>query len=524
MTRLECDIAVIGASLGGVMAAWQAATAGRKVVLAAEFAWLGGQLTSQGVPPDEHALIESGGASSSYMAMRSALRAHYLACPEFTDNSVMTEGCNPGDGWVSRLCIEPRLAADYLEQLLAPLIERGMLRIVRGVRLSGASVEGRRIIAATLLDGAGSAIDLRAAWFLDATDTGALVKAADLPYRLGKEARAEFDEPDAPLLADRLDQQPVTMVMALRRTQLASEVGDAPPDYQFWVRHVLPHYGYLQFSENIPGNGRGQAVRLPLFGSGATLDLWRYRRVVCAHNWQSAPAEVSLVNWAQNDYGLAPLLDGTVSEADVVQAARSLSLCLLHWLRTEAPRADGGQGYPDLALAPDVLGSADGLAQQVYVRESRRIVGLECLSQIDIAVGESGLAPTAPANSVGVAWYNLDIHPTCVSGHGVNARVRPFCLPLGSFIPRDCDNLIPACKNISVTHLVNACTRVHPAEWLIGEVAGLLAVFAMDADSSLAGIHADPVLVHSFQARLQAAGIPLFWDAALVARVPSKTH
>lgn len=535
--RIEADIAVIGASLGGVMAAWQAASAGCKVVLTAEFDWIGGQLTSQGVPPDEHPLIEHGGASRSYLAMRAALRRHYLERPDFIDNSSMTEGCNPGDGWVSRLCVEPALAAAYLEDLLAPLVERGLLRIVRGVRLAGARGEGTPLRIATVsmaavADAAADAevTEIAADWFLDGTDTGALIAAAGLPYRLGKEARAEFGEADAPAQADRLDQQPVTMVLALRmgtakdaaRDTQSAVAAAAPPDYAFWVRHVLPHYGYRQLGPFIPGAGRGERVRLPLFGSGATLDLWRYRRVVSAANWAAASprAEVSLINWAQNDYGLQPLLDGPLAEKEVVAAAARLSLCLLHWLRTEAPHEDGaGAGYPLLEPAPDILGTVSGLAQQVYVRESRRIVGLECLSQADIAAGPGLPAAAARADSVGVAWYNMDIHPTVVSGHGVNAHVRPFTLPLGCFIARDCVNLIPACKNISVTHLVNACTRVHPAEWLIGEVAGLLAVFAQGSGVSLAAIHAEPALLRAFQHSLDQAGIVRQWDDAALGRL-----
>ncbi|WP_228892956.1 FAD-dependent oxidoreductase [Pseudoduganella aquatica] len=527
IARIDTEIAVIGASLGGVLAAWQAAQQGRRVLLAAEYAWLGGQLTSQGVPPDEHPLIESGGASASYMAMRTALRAHYLAQPGFRDNTAMTEGCNPGDGWVSRLCVEPAVAAEYIEQLLAPHIASGRMRILRGVRLCSAQRAGRTIVSATVIDGEGLRTDIHAPWFLDGTDTGALIKAAGLPYRLGKEARSEFGEPDAPETADRNDQQPVTVVMALRREASASAAAaEAPPGYAFWSRYLVPHYGYAQFSEYIPGSGRGQAVRLPLFGSGATLDLWRYRRVVSAANWQPPRSEVSLVNWAQNDYALHPLLDGGMDEADVVAAARELSLCLLHWLRTEAPRPDGGAGYPELALAPDVLATPDGLAQQVYVRESRRIIGLACLSQADILPGGATATPGSDADShnVGVAWYNMDIHPTVVSGHGVNARVRPFELPLGSFIPADCNNLIPACKNISVTHLVNACTRVHPAEWLIGEVAGLLAVFALGCGQPLAAIHGSAELRAAFRQQLRAAGIPLEWDRALLARLPDIQH
>jgi hypothetical protein len=524
--RIDTDIAVIGASLGGVLAAWQAASAGSAVVLTAEFDWIGGQLTSQGVPPDEHRLIEHGGASRSYLAMREALRSHYLEQPGFVDNSVMTEGCNPGDGWVSRLCVEPAVAAAYLEDLLAPLAANGSLRIVRGARPVAASCAqdgaAKRVTAVTLRGADGALTTIAARWFLDATDTGALIDLAGLPSRLGKEARAEFGEADAPEQADRIDQQPVTMVMALRRGGANLQLPPAPPHYDFWHSHVLPHYGYLQLGLDIPGAGRGESVRLPLFGSGQVLDLWRYRRIVSAANWRQARAEVSLINWAQNDYGLQPLLEGPMAEDDVVAAAAALSLCLLHWLRTEAPRHDGsGAGYPDLELAPEVLGTASGLAQQVYVRESRRIIGLDCLSQADIAVAPGLPVGQAAAreDSVGVAWYNMDIHPTVVSGHGVNGHVRPFTLPLGSFIARDCVNLIPACKNISVTHLVNACTRVHPAEWLIGEVAGLLAVFAERRAVALAAIHADANLRGAFQQSLDDAGIVRQWDAALLARL-----
>ncbi|XVO23549.1 MAG: FAD-dependent oxidoreductase [Betaproteobacteria bacterium] len=252
---------------------------------------------------------------------------------------------------------------------------------------------------------------------------------------------------------------------------------------------------------------------------------------MASRNWRTSREDVSLINWAQNDYGITPLLDGPIPERDVVAAAKELSASLVYWLQTDAPNADGGRGYPTLQLAADVLGT-DGYAQQVYVRESRRIVGLDCLTQSQILVNpaESGVAvPNAVAvgpnafvpnsvipfhaeNSVGVAWYNMDIHPTCVSGHGINAMVRPFTLPLGCFIARDCDNLIPACKNISVTHLVNAATRTHPTEWLIGEVAALLADYALACGQTPAAIYVDTERVRAFQRKLSAIGIPIGWE------------
>lgn len=57
-----------------------------------------------------------------------------------------------------------------------------------------------------------------------------------------------------------------------------------------------------------------------------------------------------------------------------LEESRQLSLSLCYWLQTEAPRPEGGYGYPGLYLRPDVTGTEDGLAMAPYIRESRRIV------------------------------------------------------------------------------------------------------------------------------------------------------
>ena len=50
----EFDIVVCGAGLGGTIAAYSAAKSGKRVALIEESDRIGGQLTSQAVPPDEH--------------------------------------------------------------------------------------------------------------------------------------------------------------------------------------------------------------------------------------------------------------------------------------------------------------------------------------------------------------------------------------------------------------------------------------------------------------------------------------
>lgn len=51
--HIEADIIILGGGLGGCAAALAAAKAGKRVIMTEESDWLGGQITSQGVPPDE---------------------------------------------------------------------------------------------------------------------------------------------------------------------------------------------------------------------------------------------------------------------------------------------------------------------------------------------------------------------------------------------------------------------------------------------------------------------------------------
>ena len=521
---LQPEIAVIGASLGGVLAAWRAAQAGRSVLLVAQHACLGGQMTAQAVPPDEHPWVELDAASRSYLAFRRDIRAHFRLQPGFLDRSAMTPGLtNPGDGWVSRLCFEPVLAARWFEQLLAPQCCAGRLRVLRLTAPVAATREGS-LVKGVMLRGHDDRIHhVRAQLFIDATDTGELLRLAHLPYRLGKEAASEFLEPDAPAVANPLDQQPCTHVLALRRRRRPGPVASAPPSYEAWRAHRLPHFKHLLFSTQLPGRKRGESVTLPFEAQGDTLDWWRYRRVVSSAQWLDGRDDVTLVNWAQNDYARHPLLDGPLPQPQIEAAARELSLCLLHWLHTEAPRQLGhsssGHGFPEWQPATDMLGTPDGLAQQTYVRESRRIAAHTTLTQCDLLC-----APTEREDAVGIGAYNLDIHPTCVSSHGVNARVQPFVLPLGVFIPQHASNLLPACKNLGVTHLANACTRVHPVEWLAGEVAGLMAAQLVEQVLPSHALLDSKAQRQALQRTLHQAGIPTAWPAELLARAAAQAH
>jgi len=116
----RADILIVGGGVGGCAAALAAAEAGRQVILTEESSWIGGQLTSQAVPPDEHGWIEERGCTASYRRFREGVRSYYRQHYPLRDEARQTVQLNPGNGWVSPLCHEPLVALAVLEGMFAP--------------------------------------------------------------------------------------------------------------------------------------------------------------------------------------------------------------------------------------------------------------------------------------------------------------------------------------------------------------------------------------------------------------------
>jgi hypothetical protein len=115
------------------------------------------------------------------------------------------------------------------------------------------------------------------------------------------------------------------------------------------------------------------------------------------------------------------------------------------------------------------------------------------------------------ADSVGIGHYSMDLHRTTRGDIGSYGDTLPFQLPLGALIPVRMENLLPAAKNIGVTHLTNGCYRLHPVEWNVGEVAGVLASFAMQRGVTPRAVRANLALREDFQRLLAEAGVRMRW-------------
>lgn len=529
--EVSCDVAVIGGGVGGCAAALAAARNGMRVVLTDETDWLGGQLTSQAVPPDEHPWIESFGATRCYREYRERVRDYYRRNYPLTEAARRRRDLNPGNGNVSALTHEPRVSLAVLEEMLAPFTSGGEAIVLLRHKPIAAAVTGDSVRSVTLRDlETGRDRTISAPYFLDATEQGDLLPLAHVEYVTGSESSKETGEPHAPPEARPSNIQAFTYCFAMDYLPGQDHTIDKPAEYAFWRDYVpalKPAWpGKLlswTITDPIELSPRTFAFDPEYEGHRVDGGLWLYRRIADRRNFTpgSYASDICLVNWPQNDYWLGNICD--VSEEEAARhrvRARQLSLSLLYWMQTEAPRADGGLGWPGLRLRLDVTGTEDGLAKHPYIRESRRIraeftvleqhVGTDARRKF-AAQPAADLGAEHFADSIGVGSYRIDLHPASGGENYIDISSLPFEIPMGALIPRRVENLLAAAKNLGVTHITNGCYRLHPVEWNIGESAGLLAARAVQLRTAPRRIRNNEKLRRDFQDWIQAQGIEIAW-------------
>jgi FAD dependent oxidoreductase len=516
----ETDVLIVGGGTGGVAGALAALRMGRKVILTEETSWIGGQFTAQGVPPDEHPWIEGTGCTASYQRLRWGIREYYRRNYPLLPEGRFNRHLNPGQGRVSRLCHEPRVALAVMYELLAPYLASLQLEVFPHHRPVAAQTAGDKVIAVTVVNNQGDPLVLRAPYVLDATELGDVIALAGAEHVTGAESQTDTGEPHAlPGEADPQDQQAMTACFALDYYPREDHTIERPDDYDFWHSYKADFWPGLQLSWSFVDPVTLDVRRQAIFEKSADApveDLWSFRRIFYRGHYPEGcyPSDITMVNWPQNDYWLGPLVGVPEEERNRnLRGAQQLSLSFLYWMQTEAARLDGGFGYRGLRLRPDVLGTEHGLAKHVYIRESRRIKAEFTVLEQHVGVNaREGIQGAEPfADSIGVGSYRIDLHPTTRQRTYVDISSWPFQIPLGALIPVRMENLLPAAKNIGVTHITNGCYRMHPVEWNIGEAAGALAAYCVMKTVSPRQVRNMPKYLTDFQQTLEHLGVVLAW-------------
>jgi len=443
----QVDVLVIGGGCGGSAAAWQAARLGASVLVVEPTPWLGGMITSAGVS----ALDGNKGAMASGLLRlyRDELEAHYGGA-----EAVRT-------GWVSDTCYEPRIGAGMLTELL----EDAGAEVWHGARCEFVQVDKNRVTGARIRWG-NETIRVNAHVLIEATEFGDVLHAAGVPFRLGRDAKSDTGESHAPDVAD-MEIQDMTWVAILKR-----QPAGATLPYGHRVERPRGYDASLYDCTTAESCLRPDSDQLnhPL------------------HSWDSfityglLPKDKVMLNWPfhGNDFPDTAAVFGSSEErAHAFQRARQHTLGYIHYIQKVLE-------HPEWGLDQEEYNTSDRLPFIPYVRESRRGRGVRLMVMSDVLAPVAG-GPRArfQPDSIAVGDYFLDHHHSkchlppgerLVEDYPDNA---PFQIPLGVTIPEITDGLLLAEKNISVSHIVNGCSRLQPVVMLTGQAVGVIAAFAV---------------------------------------------
>lgn len=516
MNTINKDLLIIGGGLGGCAAALSACEKGLTVLLTEDTDWIGGQVTSQGVPPDEHPWIEKFGSTARYREFRNRIRQFYLDNFD-VDESEDSNLFNPGDAIVSNICHDPRVSLHVLKEMLLPYELTGQLKIKLNTLITSVDKTDESLEKAIIKDIVNNQEQfVFASYFIDASETGEVLPLADIEYSIGAESKEETGEAHALEAANPKDIQAFTYVLAMEYRNGENHVIKEPEMYQLWKSFHPDIWPDKYLSFYAPHPITKEKRQYTLFQEKTGFPLWNYRRIYSKEKFNNtlfSSGDITLMNWPNNDYFLGNIYDQSIDEKQKNEYwAKQLSLSLFYWLQTEAPRPDGGKGYPGLMLRPDVLGTKDGLAKAPYIRESRRIKAEYTIVEQDLSINENdGNVGRLYEDRVGIGSYSIDLHPSMTGRSYLDIKVLPYHIPLGALIPRDLNNLLAGSKNIGTTHITNGCYRLHPTEWNVGEACGALVAFCLKKSVNPKEVRSNTDLLKEFQSVLRVDGFELEW-------------
>ncbi len=500
------DVVIAGGTTAAFAAAVASAESGARTALIEPTDWVGGQLTASAVPAVDEAWhkVTDPRTKAAYNVSAIARKRENMT-PNF--RAMLDATGNPGGGWVSNYCFQPK---DFLDGHLLPLEESLKAKLVvyreaviKAVDADPATGRVRSIVAIQRAPRPGLARggydrplseDL-ADWyspapsarfdkltltfaaddrpghgtvFLDATEWGeVLALAADAPFLQGVEAVDGGREGD-----DTCGQ--ATVIDVVERLNAAPT--EEPPGPEGVAN--LGFGGYKKFND-------------------AWDRIWTYRRIkgkgpkpavgdLCLQNWGYSGRD----NEGGNDYPFGYLFKPRRATADekadwrggidlgVLAAAEKRAIAWHYWFKANVPKPFVPE---QVTLDRSVLGTATGLAKMPYIRDTRRSIGLDgfILKVADLGGDPANLTGKRFRDRVALGAYGADIHPvtTCTMPRYVNAghETLPFCIPFRALTNERYGNLLVAGKTMAQSFLANAATRLHPIEWSTGTAAGVAA-------------------------------------------------
>lgn len=486
------DVVVIGGTGGGVACAVRAAREGCSVLLVQHNGHLGGMMTNGLMQWDA---LYGGPRSPLFSELLENIENYYIDTfgRDSRDHQTIryTHEKYP-IGWA-----EPHVAEREYNRLVA---QENKITLLLNHYPTEVDRQDALIKSVTLCRfGTPETIQVNGTTFVDATYEGDLFALADVPYRVGREAREEFNEPHAGKVFVNIDgHRPESIVKeGLNIRVYGARQGSMDPTSPFTADGAVQAYNYRFCVTSDPAN------RLPIpkptsYNREDYLNF--HRRYIPASR---GPNHKSHVN--------SPIMPGQnhkYPEADwstreqIIQQHLNFGLGLMWFLQhDESIPAVQRKKYLEWGLPQDEYADHNHVPYEMYVREARRIVGRHVFNENDgMLTADYRRTPIHPDSIAVTDWY-MDSH-SCTTdsrpGFKYDGKLilteesRPSQIPYRALLPQGVDNLlVPVC--LSATHIAWGAIRLEPVFLQTGEAAGYAAALAKQQSTTPANL--DPELL-----------------------------
>ncbi len=508
----DYDVVVIGGTPAGVAAAIAAGRAGKTVMVVEQSPVLGGVLSSGVIRLDDLYVESNSGVMEEF---RQRVRAYHRS--ELADDPLVQAHLSrdPRFPWnvAEGRAWEPHTAARIYTEMVAEVKtiktrfnEVAVDVLSQGDRITGVITQDR--------DNQGR-LGKKQAYsgrvIIDATYEADLAEFANVPYRIGREARSK-EEPHAGRIYTNFFR---SVPASLKATILPESTGEADKRSQ-------------AFTYRLTGKDYGRADHpYRLKEPPPNYDPARYR-----WNRNEKPIipnrkfDLLGISWGGDltGYGTRWVLADWQERVAIEKVFRNYDLGWLYYIQTEG-------GSPNIGLPDDEFKDNNNLPYRLYVRQGRRIEGRFTLTESDVHkdLRGNGLRGPLNPNSVAIGVYGIDSHnvqgPTVRDQppYGKGAAegtlhlfdvTGPYQIPYEVMVPRQHRSILfPV--GISSTHVAMCTVRMEPVWSALGQAAGVAAALAIEQDVEL---HAVPV--RQIQEELVKQGCVLFFYTDLPRDAP----
>ncbi|MBJ7294767.1 MAG: FAD-dependent oxidoreductase [Dolichospermum sp.] len=428
---VNCELLVVGGGLSGVATAYEGLLAGRTVCLTEITDWLGGQISSQGTSALDERPTQRDKQfySRGYSELRNRIERKYGKL-------------NPGDCWVSDSCFLPHDAHNIMTQMLKDAEKKGKGKlqwfpntVIKDLQISK---DGKIInnaiaiqhqpaknqpplntntLSQTIEDAYSYKNSSRLSktiiqflpkqsqnnpgkWYIiDASETGEIIALANVPYRLGIDARSYLEPSSSSTTNDPYCTQGFTYTFAMEATKAAQQQ-TMPP---FYLQYS-PYFSYeLKRLANFDLVFTYRRIWSPQKGQPTTFNGVKFTA--------PTPGDISMQNWTWgNDYRPGTAADNLIYtrqqlensgqlkpggwqgglRTETLRKAEEKAFSFFYWLYAGTTDSQLGNGVKQpqtnirfLTGLDSPMGTVHGLSKYPYMREGRRIIGRPSWGQPD---------------------------------------------------------------------------------------------------------------------------------------------